>query len=76
MSRKGEQIGIRRRQQFKTAPCCWCGKETECVHATKTLKCWDCRMKMIKDYQKERKALKIYTNYAEPIFINQQQQQE
>ena len=56
-----------KRRTLKTAPCCWCGQETECIHKTKTLKCWDCRMKMIKDYQHEHRSLLINTNYAEQI---------
>ena len=56
-----------KRRTLNIIPCSVCGIPTECVNKTKTLKCWNCRMKMIKDYQHEHRALKIYTNYAEPI---------
>lgn len=57
-----QQQPITRKRAFKsrtlkTAPCCWCGKPTECIHKTQTLKCWDCRMKMIKDYQYQHRAM-------------------
>ncbi|HET6716396.1 MAG TPA: hypothetical protein VFG90_04650, partial [Nitrososphaeraceae archaeon] len=53
------QVGIKRTQKFKLAPCCWCGQPTECLHITATLKCWDCRMKMIKDYQYRHRSLQV-----------------
>jgi hypothetical protein len=59
-----EKVTVTRKRPFKrrtmqVAPCCWCGKPTDCVHKTKQLKCWDCRMKMIKDYQHKHKSLQI-----------------
>jgi hypothetical protein len=62
MSNQSEQQPTIRKRAFKrrtmqTAPCCWCGQPTECIHRTSTLKCWDCRMKMIKDYQYQHRAM-------------------
>lgn len=54
-------------RKFKLAPCCKCGTMIECVHRSKTLKCWDCSMKMIKKYQRQHNALHVKTNYAEAI---------
>ena len=51
-----------KRRFLKEAPCCWCGRNTECIHITKTLKCWDCRMKMIKTYQFEHRSMQV-NNY-------------
>jgi hypothetical protein len=48
-----------KRRTMQVAPCCWCGKPTDCVHKTKQLKCWDCRMKMIKDYQYKHRSLQV-----------------
>ena len=50
---------------FKEYPCCWCGQLTECIHKTQTLKCWTCRMKMIKDYQHSHNAKNVLTQYIE-----------
>lgn len=50
---------------LKEEPCCWCGKLTECIHKTKTLRCWDCRMKMIKDYQHTHNAMNTIRQYIE-----------
>ncbi|MDF2736648.1 MAG: hypothetical protein K0S93_504 [Nitrososphaeraceae archaeon] len=52
-----------KRRTLQMAPCCWCGVPTECIHKTKTLKCWDCRMKMIKDYQYAHNAMNTYHQY-------------
>jgi uncharacterized paraquat-inducible protein A len=60
-------FGAKKRRVFRKWSCCDCNVEIEVVHRTKTAKCWDCYAKMIKEYQHEHKALKVNTNYAEPI---------
>jgi hypothetical protein len=50
-------------RKMQTHPCCWCGEPTTCINKTKTLKCWDCRMKMIKDYQHQHNALNTHQHY-------------
>lgn len=54
-----------KRRKIQEHPCCWCGKPTECIHRTKTLKCWNCRMKMIKDYQHQHNALNTHIQYLD-----------
>jgi len=60
-------LEVKQQQRGKTlkiAPCSQCGEPTPCINRTKELKCWDCRMKMITDYRREHRSLKIHTNYA------------
>lgn len=54
-----------KRRKMQTAICCGCGQPTECVHKTKTLRCWECRMKMIKDYQHKHNAMNTIRQYLE-----------